>query len=509
MRIGRDVNAPPLLCASVLALLAVVGCRDASGPVRSAPGRAAAAASAGAEVTGLGASGSGTATPGADRQEFSFAVTSAPGGTVSYKDWSVRDPDGSPLTLTVDPATDSATGIIFFAQTSATCVRFGGTLRASGSGALFAFTLVACDNASPGAGGDSFAIRVPTTRYTRSGTLTEGDITLSGTVPAPPPAAEITGVGATGSGTATPGADRQEFSFDATSAPGGTLSYKDWSFIRPDSSVPTETVDSAADSATGIMSFTQTSAACVTLGGILRVSDTRELFAFRIIACDNAGPGAGKDSFAISVPAAPYTHSGALTEGDITLRGTGATTGNLTVSTSSTGSSIPTSYTATVDGSQSQTIPATGSVTFTNLAAGSHTVVLANVPANCAVSDGPSQTVNVPSGGTATVSYSISCSTPNQPPSVNAGPNETVLLGVLYSLNWSFSDPDNNGPWSYSINWGDGSATSGSAWTQGSQGTGHTYLLIGSYTIQVTVTDAAGAAGRAAKTLTVLVNLGL
>src|SRR6185503_12169460 len=45
-------------------------------------------------------------------------------------------------------------------------------------------------------------------------------------------------------------------------------------------------------------------------------------------------------------------------------------TGNLTVSTSTTGAGIPASYTATVDGGQSQSTPTTGSVTFTSLSAG-------------------------------------------------------------------------------------------------------------------------------------------
>jgi hypothetical protein len=182
--------------------------------------------------------------------------------------------------------------------------------------------------------------------------------------------------------------------------------------------------------------------------------------------------------------------------------------GNLTVTTSTSGSSLPSGYTVSVDGSQGQSIGINNSLTFTNLSAGSHTVVLSNVPANCTVSGGASRTVSVPSGGTATVDYSVPCTTPNQAPSVNAGPNETVLLGLLYSLNWSFSDPD-NGPWSYTINWGDGSSSSGSRSSQGTFNASHNYILIGSYTIRVTVTDSQGASGWDTKVLTVLINLGL
>jgi len=176
--------------------------------------------------------------------------------------------------------------------------------------------------------------------------------------------------------------------------------------------------------------------------------------------------------------------------------------GNMTVTTSSSGANIPSSYTATVDGSQSKTIASTGSVTFTALAAGSHTVVL-NVPTNCTVSGGASRSVTVPSGGTVTVSYSVNC---NAPPVVNAGPDETALTGALYALHWSFTDANHNGPWSYTINWGDGSTSSGTVSSEGSFSNGHTYVIIlpRSFTIRVTVTDTAGAAGSDTKVVSVL-----
>ncbi len=87
---------------------------------------------------------------------------------------------------------------------------------------------------------------------------------------------------------------------------------------------------------------------------------------------------------------------------------------------------------------------------------------------------------------------------------VNAGPNQTVLVGLLYTLSASFTDPD-NGPWTYTINWGDGSSSSGNLSSQGSFSAGHTYVVpLQSHTVTVTVTDSRGASGHASKTVTVL-----
>ena len=176
--------------------------------------------------------------------------------------------------------------------------------------------------------------------------------------------------------------------------------------------------------------------------------------------------------------------------------------GNLAVSTTSTGANIPASYTVTVDGSQSKAIASTGTVTFTNLPAGNHTAVLA-VASNCTVSGGASRTLNVPSGGTAPLSYTVSC---NAPPVVSAGPNETAVTGLLYSLRWSFSDANHNGPWTYTINWGDGSTSSGTVSSEGSFSSGHTYVIVlpRSFTVRVTVRDGAGASASSSKTVSVL-----
>jgi hypothetical protein len=86
--------------------------------------------------------------------------------------------------------------------------------------------------------------------------------------------------------------------------------------------------------------------------------------------------------------------------------------GGLTVSTVTTGSSIPAGYTVIVDGSQSQQIAATGLVTFTGLAAGNHSVFLSGVPSNCAVSGSNPQTVDVLAGLIGTTAFTVSCTTP-------------------------------------------------------------------------------------------------
>src|SRR5205807_1838873 len=130
-------------------------------------------------------------------------------------------------------------------------------------------------------------------------------------------------------------------------------------------------------------------------------------------------------------------------------------TGSLTVSTSTSGGTPdPNGYTVSVSGGGggSQHINTDGSVTFDGLAAGSHTVTLSGIASNCSVSGGTSRTVNVPAGGSTSASFSISCSSPppppNQRPVVNAGGDQGVLIGALFSLSGaSFTDPDHNGPW--------------------------------------------------------------
>ena len=89
---------------------------------------------------------------------------------------------------------------------------------------------------------------------------------------------------------------------------------------------------------------------------------------------------------------------------------------------------------------------------------------------------------------------------------MNAGPDQTAVTGLLYSSTQSFSDATPNGPWSYRINWGDGSVSTGTRTATGSFSVGHTYVIVlpRSFTVTVTVTDAAGAAASDSKVVSVL-----
>lgn len=129
-------------------------------------------------ATSVGAIGPGSATPGSDRQDFDFDVINAPGGRLFVRDFTFVRSDGSVASLTADPAVDAATGISSFTKMSAACVQFSGIGRLD-TGQLADFTVDACDNGSPDSGVDFFGISVPAFAYSKSGTLTEGEITLA------------------------------------------------------------------------------------------------------------------------------------------------------------------------------------------------------------------------------------------------------------------------------------------------------------------------------------------
>src|SRR2546422_228704 len=138
-------------------------------------------------------------------------------------------------------------------------------------------------------------------------------------------------------------------------------------------------------------------------------------------ACDEGKPGKGRDHIRMILFGGTYDRAGILTGGNIhqhSLNGQRPpppSTGNLTGSNTTTGSSAPASYTVTVDAgtasARTGTMAPGGSVTFTDLPAGSHSVTL-TVASNCTVTSTNPQTVTVTAGSTASASFTVNCPTP-------------------------------------------------------------------------------------------------
>ena len=95
----------------------------------------------------------------------------------------------------------------------------------------------------------------------------------------------------------------------------------------------------------------------------------------------------------------------------------------------------------------------------------------------------------------------------NQPPVVTAGGDQDVLIGAVgFTLQGaSFSDPDHDGPWTVTINWGDGTTPNTFGATEGSIPGSHTYgtLVPATYTLTITVVDGHGNVGSGTKTVRV------
>lgn len=93
----------------------------------------------------------------------------------------------------------------------------------------------------------------------------------------------------------------------------------------------------------------------------------------------------------------------------------------------------------------------------------------------------------------------------NVPPTVQVGPDHAAVTGSPFRLAFTFSDPEPaDGPWEYSIAWGDGSTSPGTANTPSSpvEAT-HVYASPGSFALRVTVTDRDGGRGEATATVRV------
>jgi hypothetical protein len=84
--------------------------------------------------------------------------------------------------------------------------------------------------------------------------------------------------------------------------------------------------------------------------------------------------------------------------------------GTLEVTVSTSGSDPdPDGYAVVVDGGTPQPIGNNASITLTSVAAGTHTVRLDGVAANCSVSGPNPQAVSVPASGSATVTFAVTC----------------------------------------------------------------------------------------------------
>ncbi len=104
------------------------------------------------------------------------------------------------------------------------------------------------------------------------------------------------------------------------------------------------------------------------------------------------------------------------------------------------------------------------------------------------VTDGP---------GAASAPATASATIANVAPVVTAAA-QTATAGASFTFSATFSDAGaSDGPWAYTLDWGDGSpATTGSATSQSAGVTAaHTYAAAGSDTVQVTVTDKDGGVG--------------
>jgi hypothetical protein len=445
---------PGLLAAALLAL----SCHDVTGPdpaVSSLP--VFSHTGTGPGFYGTGSIGTGAATPGGSRQDFQFDI--APDlrtGTLSYRDWSIVRPDGSTtVTLTVS-VSDPYTAIATFRDRSAACAdptrgaEFDGYARLD-DGGLVAFAVVACDNGAGGSGADMFRISVPGAGYQREGLLSSGDVVKGSALP-PPANPQVTGLGWIPPGRPTPDSYGKNFDFQATAGSGGRMAYIDYQ-VRQDGSRGTFTVNSQTDPATGVTSYHQLSSTCVRFGGTGRM-DTGQLASFWVDACDEASPGTGFDTFGIRVPDV-FAQSGTLTDGDIVLSAPAPTTGDLSVAAATTGESLdPDGYTVTVDGADARSLPINGgSVTYTGVSAGSHSLALSGVASNCTVNGGNSQDVSVPAGGTASTTFSVGCTALSGNLNVTVSTSGVNLDPDGYTVNLDGANPRaipiNNGSVSY------------------------------------------------------------
>lgn len=133
------------------------------------------------EVSGQGQLGMGAATPGDSVLTFAFDVRGDLTGRLTATDYGDIHPSGSPASVTTDQATDPATSITAYRNSSSVCadpsrgVEFDAVGRED-NGNLVSYTVVMCDNGAAGSGTDFVSLFVPSESYGRSGSVTSGDV---------------------------------------------------------------------------------------------------------------------------------------------------------------------------------------------------------------------------------------------------------------------------------------------------------------------------------------------
>jgi PKD repeat protein len=104
----------------------------------------------------------------------------------------------------------------------------------------------------------------------------------------------------------------------------------------------------------------------------------------------------------------------------------------------------------------------------------------------------------------ASTTYVVDLRVTNAAPSVTLTPTSatTVRAGASVAFLGAFTDRGaGDGPWSYTVNWGDGAgATTGTATQPGAPiALSHTFAKAGTFRVQMNVRDADGAAGKSAR----------
>ena len=88
----------------------------------------------------------------------------------------------------------------------------------------------------------------------------------------------------------------------------------------------------------------------------------------------------------------------------------GPRTGAVRVSVATTGVRLdPSGYTISVDGGSPRAVAIDGTTAIDALPAGAHTVTLGGISSNCAVAGANPGTVEVLAGGSASVSFAVTC----------------------------------------------------------------------------------------------------